>query len=48
MKNGVLALPVREETTIVDFSDHLAVVATAKYSEDVEVYVTETIRAVKS
>ena len=48
MYNGVLALPVPEGTTIVGFADDLAVVVAAKHPEDVEVYATETVRAVKS
>lgn len=48
MHNGVLALPVLENTAIVGFADDLTVVVTAKPSEDVEVYTTETVQVVKS
>lgn len=47
MYNGVLALPASEETMIINFANGLTVIVTAKYAKDVEVYVTETVGAVK-
>lgn len=43
-----LVFPVPEEVTTIGFANDLAVVVTAKHREDEEVYVTETVRAVKS
>lgn len=40
--------PVREEATINDFADDLAVLVRAKNIEDVQFYATETERSVKS
>lgn len=45
--NGILVLPIQEEATVIGFADDLAVVVTAKYLENVEVYVTKTLRVVK-
>lgn len=48
MHNGVLALPIREEATSIVSADDQAAIVTSRYSEEVEVYATEIVRAVKS
>lgn len=47
MSNRVLVLPFPEKTMIVGFTEYSATVVSAKHAEDVEVYVTETVRAAK-
>lgn len=44
--NGVLAVPVLDETTIRGFADNLAFV-TARHPQNVEVFATEIVKAVK-
>lgn len=48
MCNGLLRLPVSKEATVINFADDLAVVVDEKQSEDVEVYINETISAIKA
>lgn len=43
----MLVLPVSEKATIVSFTYDLAIVVIEELLEDVEVYKTETIKAVK-
>lgn len=46
--HGVFAIFVPEESTIVGFADDQTVTVTAKHLKDVEVYATETAKAIKS
>lgn len=46
--NGVLLLPIAEETTLSGFADDLAIVIIAKVPEDMEVYATEAGMAIRS
>lgn len=48
MYNGMLILHAPEEPTFVDFVDDLAVIVTAQYPKDMEVYAKETVISVKS
>lgn len=44
----MLVRPISEEASIVEFVDYLDVIVRVRQPDDLEVYMTETVRTMKS